>query len=78
MREYMVHECLISSLAFRKPATAVASRRPARGRADGPEVGLDGPLQASAPGELRGALGRLGYLGEEVCRSVVPCKRVWS
>ena len=42
--------------------------RPAR--ADGPQVGLDGPapLQASetpelsAPGELRGALGRLGYL----------------
>ena len=45
---------------------AAASCRPAR--ADGPKVGLDGPatLQASAPGELRGALGkllgRLGYL----------------
>ena len=32
--EYMVHECLKSSLAFRKPAVAAASRRPAR--ADGP------------------------------------------
>ena len=56
----MGHECLKSSLAFRKPAVAAASRRPAR--ADGPKVGLDGPVQASAPGELRGALGRLGYL----------------
>ena len=26
------------------------------------KVGLDGALKASAPGELRGALGRLGYL----------------
>ena len=34
------HDSLNSSLAFRKPATAVASRRPAR--ADGPKVGLDG------------------------------------
>ena len=52
-----------SLLAFRKPAVAVASRRPVR--ADGPKVGLDGrlkPLKASAPGELRGALGGLGYL----------------
>ena len=39
---------------------AAASRRPAR--ADGPKVGLDGPASLSAPGELRGALGRLGYL----------------
>ena len=40
---------------------AAASRRPAR--ADAPcKVGLDGRLQASAPGEIRGALGRLGYL----------------
>ena len=55
LHEYIGHECLKSSLAFRKPAVAAASRRPAR--ADGPEVGLDGPatLQASAPGELRGA-----------------------
>ena len=66
MREYMVHDCAKSSLAFHKPAVAAASRRPAR--ADGPKVGLDGlsmALQASAPGELRahrGALGRLGYL----------------
>ena len=28
---------------------------------DGPKVGLDGPASTSAPGELRGALGRLGY-----------------
>ena len=40
--EYMAHECLKSSLAFRKPAVAAASRRPAT-RADGPKVGLDGP-----------------------------------
>ena len=62
MHESFAHESSKSSLAFRKPAVAVASRRPAR--ADGPKVGLDGPasLQASAPGELRGALGRLGYL----------------
>ena len=62
LREYMAHECAKSSLAFRKPAVAAASRRPARG------AGLMAPrsasmaLQASAPGELRGALGRLGYL----------------
>jgi len=51
-----------TSLAFRKPATAVASLRPAR--ADGPKVGLDGhaSLRLSSPGELRGAMGRLGYL----------------
>ena len=28
--EYMVHECLRRSLAFRQPAVAAASRRPAR------------------------------------------------
>ena len=57
-----INVCAKSSLAFRKPAVAAASRRPAR--ADGPKVGLDYSmaLQASAPGELRGALGRLGYL----------------
>ena len=43
-----------------KRAVAAASRRPAR--ADGLMVGLDSGMQASAPGELRGALGRLGYL----------------
>ena len=40
------HECLKSLLAFRKPATAVASRRPAR--ADGLMVGLDGHASLSA------------------------------
>ena len=58
LHEYIGHECLISSLAFRKPATAVASRRPAR--ADGPKVGLDGPASLGtgrAPWRLsRGAL----------------------
>ena len=58
------HECLKSSLAFRKPAMAAASRRPAR--ADDPKVGLDGPACCKprrwAVGELRGALGRLGYM----------------
>ena len=58
--EYMAHECVKCSLAFRKPAVAAASRRPAR--ADGPKVGdIDGrALQASAPGEAapRGALMR--------------------
>ena len=34
LHESYAHECLKSSLAFRKPAVAVASRRPAR--ADGP------------------------------------------
>ena len=43
LREYMGHECLKSSLAFRKLAVAAASRRPAR--ADRPKVGLD-PLSA--------------------------------
>ena len=62
----MLHECLKSSLAFRKPATAVASRRPAR--ADGLMVGLDSGMQASAPGELRGAMARLGYLCAEARR----------
>ena len=56
-----------SSLAFRKPAVAVASRRPAR--ADGPKVGLDGPASLGAgraPTSVhRGALGRLGYLCAE-------------
>ena len=40
------HECLKSLLAFRKPAVAAASRRPAR--ADGPKVGLDGPASLGA------------------------------
>ena len=44
--ESITHECLKSSLAFRKPATAVASRRPAR--ADGLMVGLDGHASLSA------------------------------
>ena len=44
--ESFAHECLKSSLAFRKPATAVASRRP--GRADGLMVGLDGHASLSA------------------------------
>ena len=43
--ESLGHECLKSSLAFRKPATAVASRRP--GRADGLMVGLDGHASLS-------------------------------
>ena len=68
MHEYIVHEChrmckkLARARRFRKPAVAAASRRPAR--ADGLKVGLDGRAlqQASAPSELRGALGRLGYL----------------
>ena len=30
LHESYVHECLKSSLAFRKPAVAVVSRRPAR------------------------------------------------
>ena len=46
LHESFVHECLKSSLAFRKPATAAASRRPAR--ADGPKVGLDGHASLSA------------------------------
>ena len=46
LHESYVHECLKSSLAFRKPAVAVASRRPAR--ADGPKVGLDGPASLAA------------------------------
>ena len=46
LREYMAHECLKSSLAFRKPAVAAASRRPAR--ADGPKVGPDGPASLGA------------------------------
>ena len=42
--ESITHECAKSSLAFRKPAVAAASRRPARAR-DGPKVGLDlGPM----------------------------------
>ena len=51
LHESITHECLKSLLAFRKPAVAVASRRPAR--TDGPKV------------KLRGALGRLGYLCAE-------------
>ena len=64
---YLAHECLKSSLAFFKPAMAAASRLPAR--ADGPNVGLRPPLQASAlrppsaDGELRGALA-FGYSTE--------------
>ena len=46
LHESLAHECLKSSLAFRKPATAVASRRP--GRADGLMVGLDGHASLSA------------------------------
>ena len=46
LHESYVHERLKSSLAFRKPATAVASRRP--GRADGLMVGLDGHASLSA------------------------------
>ena len=46
LHESLVHECLKSSLAFRKPATAVASRRPAR--ADGLMVGRSMGMQASA------------------------------
>jgi hypothetical protein len=46
LREYIGHECLKSSLAFRKPAVAAASRRSAR--ADGPKVGLDGPASLGA------------------------------
>ena len=64
MHESITHECLKSSLAFRKPAVAAASRRPAR--AGGPKVGLDGPASQKprrrASSDLRGALGRLGYL----------------
>ena len=59
----MAHECLKSSLTFRQPAVAVASRRLAR--ADGPKVSASMALPqvpASASGELRGALGSLGYL----------------
>ena len=42
-----------SSLAFRKPAVAAASRHPAR--ADGPKVGLDGPASLGAgSGVVRG------------------------
>ena len=58
--ESFTHECLKSSLAFRNPAVAVASRRPAR--ADAPKVGLDGPAshkprrRASSP--VRGAWAR--------------------
>ena len=59
----MAHECLISSLAFRKPATAVASRRPRPGLMAPRSASM--ALQASAPGELCGALGRLGYLCAE-------------
>ena len=46
MHESFSHESLKSSLAFRKPAMAVASRRP--GRADGLMVGLDGHASLSA------------------------------
>ena len=46
LHESLGHECLKSPLAFRKPATAVASRRPAR--ADGLMVGLDGHASLSA------------------------------
>ena len=46
LHESFAHECLRSSLAFRKPATAVASRRPAW--ADGLMVGLDGHASLSA------------------------------
>ena len=55
----MSDECAKRLPDFRKPAVAAASRRPTR--ADGPKVAASMALQASAPGELRGALGRLGY-----------------
>ena len=51
MCESFVHECLKSSLAFRKPAMAVVSRCPAR--TEGLQVGLDighATVQASALG----------------------------
>ena len=43
LREYMVHDCAKSSLAFRKPAVAAATAaaRPGLGWPQG--VGLDGP-----------------------------------
>ena len=46
LHESFSHESLKSSLAFRKPATAVASRHPTR--ADGLMVGLDGHASLSA------------------------------
>ena len=58
--EFIVHECAKGSLAFRKPAMAAASRRLARAEMAPRSASM--ALQASAPGELRGALGRLGYL----------------
>ena len=69
LHESYVHKCLKSSLAFRKPVVAVASRRPVR--ADGPKVGLDGTASlgagARASSVAAGALplGRLGYLCAE-------------
>ena len=59
LHESYAHDSLKSSLAFRKPATAVASRRPAR--ADGRSWSASMGMQASAPAELCGALGRAGY-----------------
>ena len=47
LHEYMEHECAKSSLAFRKPAVAAASRRPARAD-NGPKVSLDGPASLGA------------------------------
>ena len=60
--ESLLHECLKSSLAFRKPATRPRPS-PAAARA-----GLTASwsasmgMQASAPAELRGAMGRPSYL----------------
>ena len=60
VRVRALHDSFKSPLAFRKPATAVASRRPAR--ADGPWRSASMGMQASVPAELRGAMGRRSYL----------------
>ena len=54
------HECLKSSLAFRKPATAVAAAAARAGLTASWSASMG--MQASAPGELRGAMGRASYL----------------
>ena len=64
----MGHECAKSSLAFRQPAMAAASRRPAR--ADGPKVGIDGPASLGAGGELRGARWACAWAGEARLRGL--------
>ena len=55
LHEYMVYEYLKSSLAFRKPAVAAASRRPtiARPRLMAPRSASMALQAASAPGEAR-------------------------